>query len=150
MLTVGTDSYISEADAATYLTTFGPSGAAVTEAQLRQATLAIERLYGGRFTGAKAESDQPLSFPRDGATDIPTNLEQATVEMALLIEAGTDAYAQPEPLIAKTKFKLDVIEEATDYTFGSAARPLYKIDLILAPLLYAPGGAIRFADVVRG
>ena len=80
------------------------------------------RLYGPRFAGSKTDPDQPLSFPRDGSTDIPVVVEHATVEMALLLKAGTDAYLQPDPLVLKTKVKLDVLEEAIDQDLGDLER----------------------------
>jgi len=66
-LTVGTDSYISVADADTYfagrLNTEAWDGAVATtkEKALKQATREIDRQV---FLGRKADSDQALEFPR--------------------------------------------------------------------------------------
>ena len=149
-LVVGTDTYISLTDAQTYLTTFGAEGAEVDEPSLAKATLAIDRLYRGRFKGAKTDEAQALEFPRDGATVIPTVVGQATAEMAALIKAGVNVYAQPDPLVLEEKVKVDVIETHKKFSaVGYYSNPLHQIQVILAPVLYASGGIVS-AEVVRG
>lgn len=155
-ITVGTDSYVSVGDAEMYITTYIDSTFSVTddeefEIPLKQATLAIERIYGGRFIGTPTEPDQALHFPIDDATDIPAAVEQATSELAFLIANDEfDPYSQPGGAVKKRDVKVDVIDISLEYGDKAAAsNPLYKIDLVLAPYLYSTSG-IAYLDVVRG
>lgn len=148
-LVVGTDTYISLEDANTYLTTYSDA-TVVDEPALAKATLAIDRLYRGRFKGVKTDEAQLLEFPRDAATTIPTVLAQATAEMAALITNGTNVYAQPDPLVLERKVKVDVIETQEKFSaVGYYSNPLHYVSVILSPLLYAAGG-ITSVEVVRG
>ncbi len=135
------------------------------QTSLVQATMALDRLYGSRFIGRKAQLDQKLAWPRIPTSSdvsvsddwyytdsfgnyrdfnsVPAEVIQATVELAVLLEAGFDLYAQPEPLVLELKEKLDVLE--TQAKFASPRRDegnLYKINVILAPLL-SQGGTIK-------
>lgn len=160
-LIVGTDSYISETDAASYLAANGLPALTTPEALLRRATRALDVTYGARFIGAKRTSTQALLWPRqpdsrtvsnvDGLlfTDsdgnyrdfggIPREVAEATVEMASVMDRGTDVYAQPEPMVIKQSFEVDVIKEQVEYARSYSTAPLYKITLLLRPLLVAPG-----------
>lgn len=147
-LVVGTDTYISLADATTYLATY--SSGEVDEPSLAKATLAIDRLYRGRFRGVKTDTNQPLEFPRDAATTIPTVVTQATAELAVLIKAGFDVYAQPAPQVMEETVELDVIKQSKKYgALGYYKNPLHQIAVILSPVLYAVSGIVM-AEVTRG
>lgn len=163
-LTVGTDSYASTIEADDYCALAGIDPLGTAEASLKQATLALDRLYGARYIGIKEQLDQPLHWPRrptaaniDQSTDwfvfdafgnyrnftgIPAEVKQATIELAVLIEAGTNPYAQPASQVTDETVELDVIKTSKKYSTGYAAEPLYKISVILAPLLQA-GVVIR-------
>lgn len=150
-LTVGTDAYISEADAATYLSLYGADGDVVNESNIRQATLALDRLYGGRFAGYKTDDDQSLQFPRNGLTDIPAAVQQATVELALRIANDLDPYAQPESFVKKESTKIGPLEISEEYAVGNAVQSFYKVEVILGALLYSDvGGVFGSMDVVLG
>lgn len=165
-LTVGTDSYISVADAAAYCELAGLDslGVDTAESSLKQATLALDRLYGARFIGLKEQLSQALAWPRrpttaqvDSSQDwyvvdsfgnyrdfsgIPTEVKQATVELAVLIEAGTNPYVQPEPVVTTETVEVDVIKQSRSYQAGYRTDPLFKVTAVLAPLL-ATGYSIK-------
>ena len=119
MLTIGTDTYISLADARQYCVDNGlnslPEDDAIAEALLKRAAKAIDRRWGNRFIGMKHTISQKMAWPRDvnisGTfrsqgenwlytldsdgnprlfNDIPVEVGEAQVEMALLIDAGED------------------------------------------------------------
>lgn len=82
-ITVGTDTYVSVADASAYLALHYIStdaqliawtalGDTDKEIYLRNATLAIDRL---RFPGFKSVTDQDLAFPRDAIPAVPLRRE---------------------------------------------------------------------------
>lgn len=158
MLTVGTDSYISEADASAYLTLMGLDPLESAEALLKRATVAIDRIYGTRFIGSKTASTQPLLWPRtvddsidsDGSVrdfaDLPTELAHATVEMAVLLNSGTSVFAVPEPQVTKESFDLGGIKESREFGTAHTANHLHTVALTLRPLL-APPNVTR---LVRG
>lgn len=148
-LIVGTDTYIDLADSTAYLADFGDEGAVVTETDLKKATLAIDRLYGGRFKGVKTDDLQALQFPRDTSTTIPQAVEHATVELAVLMANGLNPYVQPDPVVTEETVELDVLKQSRKFASnGYSSNFLHKINVILAPVLYAAGG-YAFADVVR-
>lgn len=63
-LTVGTNSYADVEYASTYCDEAGLTALTQAEASLKQATMALDRLYGGRFIGVKAALVQALAWPR--------------------------------------------------------------------------------------
>lgn len=159
-ITVGTNSYVSEDYLSDYCSEAGLTVPADPEAALKQATKAIDRLYGARFIGTKESSTQPLAWPRvvglslEGPTHwittdafgnprdfstTPIEVEQATCELAVMIDASVDVYAQPQPRVTLDRVKVDVIETSQQYAGGGhMVDPLFKIKLILAPLLWQP------------
>lgn len=170
-LVVGTDTYITLDDARTYAATYSytqlPTDDTVADKLLRQATLALDRIYGNRYIGTKQQSNQSLYWPRVFGSEntyeaefgfvivdsdgnpiqfdvIPENLGWAEVELALLQQAGVSLYAQPPAAIIKERDKIDVLE--TESTYGVrgsgtpwSEQPLYNVTLILRPLLKPVG-----------
>lgn len=100
------NSYCTVEYATTYHETYGnPSNwTAATQAEhedaLRQATMALDVRYGGRWSGYRYSSAQGLDWPRTYAVDsagntidsdeIPVRLQQATAMLALLHIIGED------------------------------------------------------------
>jgi len=88
-LVVGTNSYISVADADDYFLTrlnsakWTSSTPTDKENALITATTMIDCLY--IFNGEKTDPAQPLEFPRDGATEIPDKIKLATCEQAFYL-----------------------------------------------------------------
>lgn len=148
-LTVGTDTYITLADATTYLATYGADGATVTESDLKKATVAIDRLYGSRFSGSVTSSTQALLYPRNAETTIPKVLTQATAELAAMINGGIDVYAAPDPILTEESVKVDVLQTTKKFAGGGySIDPLRKITLILASILTG-SSAFGSMSVVR-
>lgn len=149
-ITLGTDSYSTIAEANAYLAlddraipddTYG-------ENLLKRATQAIDRIYGHRFIGQRT-STNPLHWPRDLAAysntnryleKIPTELKQATAEMAVLIDSGIDPYEQPTPASRDESVSVDAISVSSTYVAPFTEKPLYKVELILKPLLTSQHG----------
>jgi len=167
-LIVGTDTYVSVDEADAYITAQGLSPLSDPESSLARATLALDRLYAGRYLGLKQTVNQPLHWPRvasynftadadhyfytvdaDGNprdfSGIPTEIKQATIELAIQLESGVDPYAQPDPLVTSESVEIDVIKTNKTYSNvgGYRVDPLYSITLILRPLLVA-GGQIKY------
>jgi hypothetical protein len=157
-LIVGQNTYISQADAEAYADLAGLDALTDPVKSLKQATLALDRLYGARFIGLKDNLEQPLMWPRrptssdvDSATDyylvdsfgnyrsftgIPIEVAHATVELAMLIESGTNVYAQSDPVVKQETIEVDVIRTSRTYhDIGYRTNFLHKIHVILAPLL---------------
>lgn len=178
-ITVGTDTYISLADAQSYAAaqglTLGANDTA-TETLLKRATTALDRLYGNKYLGIKQVETQALAWPRfyissqnnmphgqgewlyqtydsDGNprdfTGIQPETGYAEVELAALIQSGTDVYAQPLPAIVFERSKVGSLEKEIHTTDNRSymVNPLYKISLILRPLLTNSTGAI---PITRG
>lgn len=149
-LSVGTNTYVDATTAAEYCTVEGLAALTTPETSLVRATRALDRLYGAKFIGRKQVSNQALAWPRftgSGSTDafgdfrdltsIPSEVKQATVELAVLIEANVDVYAQGEPLVVQEAFEVSGIKESKTYARPFAAQPLCKVNTILAPLVSA-------------
>jgi len=161
MLILETNTYALEAFAIEYAAAAGLEPLAEAELSLKRATLGIDRLYGARFIGTKTTGEQLLMWPRRPAgpifditpdwylvdsfgnyrnfTELPVELSQATVELAVMIEAGEDIYAQSAPFVVSDTLKVDVIELSQTYQRGYQVSSTSRIALILAPLLAAPG-----------
>lgn len=130
-LVVGTNSYISVADADTYFSNrlysdnWDDALTADKEAALIQATRELDLMFN--WYGDIADDDQSLRWPRssvyncDGveiADDvIPTQIENATCEQAIYILSGDPS--QKPALLEKgfKKAKLDVMEIEPDRMF---------------------------------
>lgn len=178
-ITVGTDTYISLVDAQAYATnnglTLGANDTA-TETLLKRATVALDRIYGAQYLGTKATEAQSLAWPRnfinsdvnyphfagewlyvtvdsDGNPRDFSGLQPETgyaeVELAALIQSGTDPYAQPDPFLSQIRQKVATLEEEKQFkaSQGYRTNPLYKIALILRPLLKMSTGSIA---ITRG
>lgn len=176
-LIVGTNSYISLVDAQTYAAqnglTLGANDAA-TETLLLQAATAMDRIYGNRYLGQKETDTQTLGWPRivtnvsyphyagewsyvtvdsfgnpRDFSGLQPETGYAQVELAALQQAGTDPYVQPNPAVKKIKEKVSSLEQDREFANaqGYQADPIYKVTLVLLPLLRASTGSI---PITRG
>lgn len=166
-----TNSYVTYAELQDYCDLTGrtaPAQASV-EPRLIQATLYVDRKYGGRFLGRKVDSDQPLQWPRaatytrtidlpDGFYTqdadgnyrdfnvIPREVKEATSEVALGLLTGSNVYAQDSAAVTEETKKVDVLQ--TTYKYAGNWQPKnqldFTVDLILRPLLLPAGPKIRF------
>lgn len=176
-ITVGTDSYISLADARTYVAANGltalPIVDADAEALLKRATTSLDRIYGAKYLGSKESMTQSLAWPRFVGTGYPhgtgeslyvtidsdgnprdftglqPELGQAETEMAVMLQAGVDVYAQPEPFLSVERNKVSALEQEKQFKSAQGYRndPLYKIALILRPILTSSTGQV---SITRG
>lgn len=176
-ITVGTDTYISLADARAYVAANAlaalPTDDTDAEDILKRAAVAVDRNYGNKFLGQKASITQSLAWPREFASAQPHGTGEwlyqnydsdgnprdfsglqpetgyAQVELAVLINGGTDVYAQPDPFLSQLRQKVSSLEEEKQFKAAQGYRtdPLYRITLILRPLLRTSTGAI---PITRG
>jgi hypothetical protein len=171
MIEVGQDTYVSLVDANTYLAKMGYDPLA-DEALLVRATKAIDRKFGNRFMGVKTLSSQPLYWPRF-ITDqssmyqynaygdliqwtsetIPTELKEATAELARFLDAGFDPYEQQEPGVkSKSESISGAVSVSTTYAgvFVERGVEWNTLEVILGPLLGAPRGIASTISMGRG
>ncbi len=81
---------------------------------LIEATRSIDRL---RFKGAKADDDQLLQFPRGTDVAVPTDIQYATYELAIVLLDGTDPNLEIENL-AITSHGYSPVRTTYDRTFA--------------------------------
>jgi len=148
------DSYISLADANTYIASHGNSTtwSAATDASkeeaLRIATQYIDLKYEDRFVGIKASRDNALCWPRIGVIDadgysynsneIPLRLTYAVAEAALRHIAGDDLLGviTDNGTIKSETSILGPIEDTVEYIGGKSQTPAYpKIMALLRPIV---------------
>jgi len=165
-LTVGTDTYISQADATTYVSNYYATTsakyiawAALTsdnkDAYLRSALLILERQP---FAGLKVDLDQTLSFPRALYTDVqeynynalftygenwyeqsavPDSVKYAQVEIALYLLEGVPKRVELQRQGVKS-FSLGNLSE--NYGSGKNNKLPYEAKELLSPYL---AGSVR-------
>lgn len=150
-LTVGSNTYISVADADAYfaardVSTWSAATTQAREAGLLQATVYLDGAY--TFIGRIADSAQSLAWPRLGAVDgdgrsldgIPARLAHACAELALI--ALSDPLAPPEHRGGR------VLEErvgplSVTYARGAPiGRTFPYVDLLLSGLVVPANAAV--------
>ena len=153
-VTVGTNSYASEAELTAYATARGLTIAGDETVLL---TKAMDWLEGYAFVGAKQINSQPLKWPRYNtglsddvlydANDVPVDIKTAQMACALIYEAGGDPLATIGR--AKKRIKVDVIE--TEYADNAVVNPIYPVlNLLIAQFInQSQSGGTSFA-VNRG
>lgn len=143
MLTVGTDTYISEADFEAWAMARG------FELELAPAialTRAMDYLSLQPWIGEKSDPYQSLDFPRDGSWDVPKPIIRAQCALALLYDGGTDPLAAVGPDIKREK----VADLEVEYQDGAGSVTSYpEIEAMLRPWLPLVRGGVNF-DVTRG
>ncbi len=145
------ESYLSAADATTYLTAVGSAAAwgvdaALQEAALRRATQYIDGEYGRRFYGYRATQNQALQWPRWDAYDadgyliptgqVPTALKHATAEAALR-ERVTPGILTPDLVrggaVDQKTVTAGPVSVSTTYSESASVRTLFPVlDNLLA------------------
>ena len=102
-VTVGTDSYATEAELLAYATA---RGITISGDQTQLLIRAMDYLENQRFIGYKAASDQALQWPRTGvmidgwdidSTVTPNKVKVAQMEVALSMDADSDPMAVTDP-----------------------------------------------------
>lgn len=160
------DSYISEADAITYLDNHAASGSsnvftaastAASEIALRNATRTLDSMFALRFKGSRLLGTQALQWPRvavvtndNYAVDsdsVPALVKNATCELALRFIADSSGHDtsrltpdQDKPgAILNERLKADVVETETQYSGASQQKHYKLVSDMLAPLLHSSG-----------
>jgi hypothetical protein len=159
-LTVGTNSYLSRADADTYFSTHLLSDvwASFSDSQkdsgLVSATSQIDNTC--TFIGFGISAAQALAWPRDGAEyldprtgrltspneepgGVPTRVTRATAELALHLLQNKSAYSGGEPTFDFIKVGPIELENSRGTSTDVAAMPP-SVHSYLAPLLYRGKG----------
>jgi type II secretory pathway pseudopilin PulG len=160
------DSYISTADAVTYLdkyaasassNSFTAASASAQEIALRNATRTIDSMFALRFKGSRKLGTQALQWPRVGvvthdnyaveSTEVPALVKNATCELAMRFiddATGHDTSRltpdQDQPgSILMERLKADVVETETEYAGASQQKRFKIVWDMLAPLTYSAG-----------
>jgi len=153
-VTVGTNSYASEAELTAYATDRGVTIAGDETVLLIKA---MDWLEGYIFVGVKGANSQPLKWPRIrtglsddvlyDANDVPLDIKQAQMACALIYDQGGDPLATIGR--AKKRVKVDVIE--TEYADNAVSNPIYPVlNLLIAQFInQSQSGGASFA-VNRG
>jgi hypothetical protein len=146
------------------------------ESLLIRAASAMDQVYGNQYLGNKVTSTQQLGWPRDNFGDmgnypkfegeyyyiqsdsygnprdfsgLQPETANAQVELASKMQVGLDPYEQPTALLSQYRTKVASLEEESTYKspVGYRTNPLYKISLILRPLLRNSAGNVA---ITRG
>ena len=125
------------------------------EVNLRRAAVAVDANY--IFVGRKQYQFQAREWPRlevpliqswpTNPDTIPQAVKDAQMEMAQIIQGGTDPLAVFEGAVKRVREKADVLEEETEYTGGRARPRFTAVDRILRDYVRAGAGQMQ---VVRG
>lgn len=158
-ITVGTNSYATEAELTTYATDRGITITAADKTVLL--IKAMDYLEVNLYKGYKTVSTQALQFPRvlcadiysqypqgyipceyDSAT-VPTNIKTAQIVAALLIDSGEDL----NPTLGKTVIRKKVGPLETEYKDNSTdTKSFTQLNALIAPFL-ASGGGLKLTRV---
>ena len=150
-IVVGTDSYISVAEADTYWanrnnSVWADAATPDKEAALRESTVYLDGHYA--WIGVIEDTDQVLGWPRTGAvdnegrtlSDVPTKVEDAEAELALQSLSGALVPALSQDDVRTKKEKVGEIE--VEYFDNSKIGRVYNfVDLLLTGL-YEPSGNV--------
>ena len=130
-ITVGTNSYVSVADADEYMASrlyadaWGSADATDKAKAIMMATRAIDRLL---LAGRPADTEQELAFPRDGQDDVPQAVVDATCEEALAILDRGNSERRRMQADGLTSFQIGTLSEV--YATGQSGRSLVPHGLI--------------------
>ena len=148
VITVGTNSYATEAELATYA---ADRGITIAEADTTILLIkAMDYIETRRFVGSKTEVTQTLEWPREVCSGtlyceidnlvVPNDIKSAQMIAALIIDAGDEV--QPIVERAVKREKVDVLEvEYMDN--ASALKHHTKLNDILRPYILNTLKAVR-------
>jgi hypothetical protein len=160
-ITVGTDTYATVAEADTYATgrawtDWLALGTSVKEARLVEAASYLDTSY--EWKGRITETDQPLSWPRDGVVDkegrllasdvVPARVKAAQIELARIATAGlvvSDTQGEVSQITAGSVSL--TFKDSQSVTEGAKYRP---IDRMLTGLYVARAGQMRNVRLING
>ena len=148
----GANSYVTEAELATYATDRGVTLTAATDVLLIKAMDYIESLS---FTGTKFSEGQPLQWPRsnvyiDGFYFVPTIIPPALQTGQIATALAIDSDNGPLATVGRStkREKVDVIE--VEYMSSAAAQPIVKtINAAMRKILVSGGSSMTTFAVIR-
>lgn len=161
------NTYVNVADAKTYASYRGVDFGTDDDATAVKLIQAMDYLlqYADDWKGAVVSADQALAWPRqnvelDGPSgpyyfatdDIPQNLIDAQVQLAMAVQAGVELMPTGVPGVSIKKEKIGPIETeyATPKEMGATAwatLSLPVVDALLAPLFEADSFSLRTVRV---
>ena len=129
-ITVGVNSYVTEAELQTYA---DDRGKTITATDLSVLLIqAMDYLNVQSWKGVKTDENQALDFPRGPDTEVPQAIKNAQMVLALEYDAGNDIQANIGRAVKRKK--IDVIE--TEYMDNASATINYqKVTALLRPYL---------------
>lgn len=138
-VTVGTNSYITEAELTTYATDRGITIATAAKSIL--IAKSMDYLEIQNYKGYKTVSTQPLQFPRVlceyDSSAVPNEIKTAQIVACLLIDSGEDL----NPTLGKTTIREKIAEIEVEYRDNSTeTKSFTQLNALLAPFLTASGG----------
>ena len=148
VITVGTNSYVTEAELATYAS---DRGIAITTVDTTILLIkAMDYLETRNFIGTKTETTQALQWPREVCTGVlycsidntvvPTDIKSAQLIASLIIDSGSDIQSTVERAVKREK--VDVLE--VEYMDNASASKQYtKLNDILRPYINNTLRAVR-------
>jgi len=134
--------YVEEADFLTYCSARGIVLALPEDQTL---TLALDYLELQNWAGEKTDPDQPLDWPRNGATEVPADIKQAQMEAAIVYDGGGDPMAPVGPkVLSETVFGAVAVTYSDKG--GNSGTYYTKLMALIQPYLETSGyGATQFA-----
>jgi len=142
-ITVGTNSYVTEAGLQTYAT---DRGIAISGEASELLIAAMDYIETQIFSGDKYDEDQALEFPRsptDQATadTVPPKIEKAQIVAAILIDSGENLWETVGRAVKREK----VADIEVEYMDNAAESKRFReLNALLAPYLKSTGGSIGF------
>lgn len=140
-ITVGTNSYVTEAELTTYATDRGVTLSGATDVLLIQA---MDWLELQPFRGEKADASQDLEFPRDDETTVPERIKQAQMAAALVIDDGGELMGAIGPRV--TQESVDGAVSVSYSDRGNQTTLYPRLNALLRPYVASSGSSF---DVVR-
>jgi len=117
-ITVGTNSYVTEAELTTYAT---DRGITITGDKSILLIRSMDYLETRIYKSTKLVDTQPLQFPRYDYDPVPNEIKNAQMIATLLIDSGYDLQASIGQAVKREK--VDVIE--IEYQDGSNSSTMY-------------------------
>jgi len=135
-ITVGTNSYATEAELTTYATDRGITLTGAPDVLLIKA---MDWLEVQPFSGSKTDHTQDLQFPRNGETTVPAAIKTAQMVAAVLIDSGEDLLAPQGRRVLSESVAGAVSVSYSDTGRQSTYYP--QLAALLRPYLGSAGGS---------
>jgi len=128
-ITVGTNSYVTEAELTTYA---GDRGITIVGGLSVLLIHAMDYLESRAYAGYKTDEEQALQFPRGGDTIVPQGIKNAQCIAAIEIDKGNDLQESQGQIIKREK--VGVLE--TEYAdYSQSGQVFTKLNDALRPFI---------------